>query len=203
MRLWWAGALLAGCCFPSASQVAILQIQVVEGEATVHTPGSRNGHALTVVVTDETGKPAAGAVVTFKLPDDGPGGTFANGLRSEVVTADARGRASIRGLHVNRIPGRFQIRITTSLEQARAGIVSFQYVAGLNEGAATAADSKAKPRSRWPWIALVVGAAAAGGIAAGAGGGGGHSGTTVAALPQLPSTPSLSIGGPTISVGRP
>jgi len=202
MRLWCAGALLMGCCFPSASQVAILQIQVVEGEATVHAPGSRSSHPLTVVVTDETGKPAAGAAVTFKLPDDGPGGVFANGLRSEVITADARGRASIHGLHVNRAPGRFQIRITTSLEQARAGIVSFQYVAGVNEGTAAAAESKTKSRSRWPWIALAVGAAAAGGIAASAGGGG-HSTTTATAIPQPPSAPSLSIGGPTISVGRP
>jgi hypothetical protein len=41
---------------------------------------------------------------------------------------DDRGRATVRGLQWNRISGRFQIRIVASREQARAGMVSFQYI---------------------------------------------------------------------------
>ena len=119
--LLWAVAALA--------QVAILQIRVVEGEGTVHLPGSRSSRPITVDITDETGKPVAGAAVSFHLPGEGPGGAFVNGLRTEVVITDAEGRASLRGLLANRLPGRFQIRILASKEQARAGTVSFQYVA--------------------------------------------------------------------------
>ena len=201
MKLWWTGTLLFLCPLATSAQVAILQIQVVEGEGTVHAPGARSSRPLTVAITDETGRPASGAAVSFTLPDEGPGGTFTNGLRTEVLTADARGRATLRGLQANRIPGRFQIRITTSLEQARAGTVSFQYVAGVKEGAGPApatAAQKTKARSRWPWIAVVVGAAAAGGIVAGSAG----SPHPSAAAPQAPA-PTLAIGSPGITVGRP
>lgn len=119
--LLWAAAALA--------QVAILQIRVVEGEGTVHLPGSRSTRPITVDITDETGNPVAGAAVSFHLPGEGPGGAFVNGLRTEVVITDAHGRASLRGLLANRLPGRFQVRILASKEQARAGTVSFQYVA--------------------------------------------------------------------------
>src|SRR5262245_13641328 len=109
-------------------QVAILQITVVEGEGVVHVPGSRSSRPLTVEITEETGKPVADASVSFHIPEDGPGGTFPNGLRTAVATTDARGRATVRGLQTNRNPGRFQIRIFASKEQARAGTVSFQYI---------------------------------------------------------------------------
>jgi hypothetical protein len=120
---------------PVSAQIAILQIAVIEGEGVVHVPGSRSSRPLTVEITDETGKPVADAAVTFNVPGEGPGGTFPNGLRTAVVTTDLRGRASLRGLQVNRIPGRFQIRIFASKEQARAGTVSFQYIAETGNSA--------------------------------------------------------------------
>ena len=92
-------------------------------------------------ITDETGKPVAGAAVSFHLPEDGPGGAFVNGLRTEVVITDAAVARALRGLVANRIPGRFQIRILASKEQARAGTVSFQYVAEPRGGAAATAIS--------------------------------------------------------------
>ena len=179
------------------AQVAILQIRVTEGEGAVHLPGSRSTRPITVEITDETGKPVAGAAVSFHLPGDGPGGTFVNGLRTEVVITDAYGSASLHGLLANRLPGRFQIRVLASKEQARAGTVSFQYVAESRGGAA---KMSAAPSSRRKWI--VVAAVVAGGAVAAmvAGRGGAASPAPVSGAPVLP---AVSIGSPGITVGKP
>jgi hypothetical protein len=112
----------------AAAQPPCLQIQVVDGEGAVHAPGSRSVKPLTVEVRDETGRPVERAAVSFVLPDSGPGGAFPGGLRTEVEMTNENGRAAIRGLQWNRVPGRFQIRIVALREQARAGMVSFQYI---------------------------------------------------------------------------
>lgn len=183
---------------PALAQVAILQIRVIEGEGAVHQPGSRSARPITVEITEETGKPVAGAAVSFHLPEDGPGGTFVNGLRTEVVITDAHGYASLHGLLANRIPGRFQIRILASKEQARAGTVSFQYVAEPRGGVATVS---AAPAGRRKWIA--VAAAVAGGALAGIVAIRGGAASPAAAVPSAPAPPVLSIGTPSITVGTP
>ena len=119
-------AFLLTCLAPA--QVAILQIQVVEGEGAVHAPGSRCARPLTVAITDETGHAVEHAAVSFHLSEEGPGGIFLNGLRTEVEMTDGAGRATIRGIQSNRTPGRYQIRIAASREQAHAGIATFQYI---------------------------------------------------------------------------
>jgi hypothetical protein len=182
---------------PALAQVAILQIRVVEGEGAVHLPGSRSTRPITVEITEETGKPVAGAAVSFHLPEDGPGGAFVNGLRTEVVVTDAHGRASLYGLLANRIPGRFQIRILTSKEQARDGTVSFQYVAEPT-GKALAASSKT-PAGRRKWI-YVAAAVAGGAVAVVVTRGGAAS--PAAAIPSTP-PPAFNIGTPVITVGKP
>ena len=192
-RIPLLAALALALSGPAAAQVAILQIQVIEGEGAVHLPGSHSAHPLTVQVTDETGKPVEGAAVSFHLPEDGPGGAFTNGLRTDVATTDARGRASARGIQFNRTGGRFQVRIFASKEQARAGMASFQYVAETSGG-----EAKAGLHSRRKWIAVVAGVAAGGvlgGVLAG------RSGAAAAVPPSTP--PALTVGTPTISVGKP
>jgi hypothetical protein len=187
----WLALALAGT---SAAQVSILQIQVIEGEGVVHSPGARATRPITVAVLDESDKPMSGAAVSFHLPETGPGGAFSNGMRTDVAITDAHGRASVRGFQANRLPGRFQIRIVASKEQARASTVSFQYV---GESAARAAD--ARGRRKW-----VVVAAAAGGVLAGALASRGSSPQPATARPVVtpPVTPT-TIGIPTISVGKP
>lgn len=173
----------------------------------MHAPGSRSPRPLTVEVTDEMGRPVPGAAVSFHLPEEGPSGQFANGLRTEVVTANERGRASARGLRWNSVAGRFQIRIFASKEQARAGVFSFQYITG-RESAAVAAGA-APPRSgpapkassHRPWwiaaMALAGGGAAAGMLAA-------RRGTVSAPVTAAAvSVPAATIGSPSISVGKP
>jgi hypothetical protein len=193
-RLWLLPALAATLLRPAPAQIAILQIRFIEGEGAVHPPGSRIPRALTIEVTDEVGAPVAGAAVSFHLPEDGPGGTLANGLRTDVGITDTNGRVSLRGMRVNRIPGRFQIRIVASKEQARAGVISSQYIAEPGSGAATS-----KSRTKW----IVIAAVAAGGAAAGIWSAGRGTAAPSAAPPASPPPSAVTIGPPTTSVGKP
>jgi hypothetical protein len=198
---WFRAGLILTAIWPAEAQIAILRIQVVEGEGTVHGPGSRSARPLTVDVTDETGRPVEGAAVTFHLPENGPGGSFANGLRTEVATTDARGRASAPSFQLNRTPGRFAIRIIASKEQARAGMESFQYVAEVNSGAGSAPTAKTAAGGRWKWaLAAAVAGGALGGIVATRSRG--NSSAPASASGQPPATP-VSIGTPVITVTPP
>ena len=185
------------CTAPA--QVAVLQIQVVEGNGAVHAPGSRAARPLTVRVTDETGQPVPGAALSFHLPEDGPGGVFSSGLRTEVASTDSGGLASVRGLRLNQVPGSFQIRIFASKEQARAGVISNQYIADARSGVAAQARSG---RRKWIAVAALAGAGAAAGILAAARSGAAASTPAVAAAAAVaPGAPA--IGQPSIAVGKP
>ncbi len=187
-------ALIVALWPPAAAQVAILQIQVTSGEGMVHAPGARDSRGIAVLVTDETGRPVEGAAVSFHLPDRGPTGAFVNGLHTEVAITDGRGGASVRAIEFNRIPGRLEIRIVASKEQARAGTVSFQYIAGTSPGGVAAAKTQGRwhPRKKWLIMAAAVaGAGAAGGALALA-----HSSPAQASS-------ALSMGTPSITVSKP
>ena len=204
MRRLAVAVLAAAWTAAAPAQVAILQIKVVEGEGGVHAAGARLARPIVVEVGDDTGRPVAGVSVSFHLPEDGPGGTFPNGLRTEVTTTDAGGRAAIRGLTFNRAPGRFAIRIIAVKEQTRAGTFSYQYIAEPKAGpAARAVKSR---RSWWVAVAVVAGITAAGivvGVTHGQGG------TAVAPPlsppPVQPPTPAAApvMGTPVITVGKP
>jgi hypothetical protein len=193
MKAWLASCVAIAVAATGTAQVSTLNIRILEGEGTVHRAGGRTPRPLTIEVTDESRRPVAGATITFQLPESGPGGTFANGLRTDVQTTDSRGRATARAFQANQTPGRFQVRITVLREQAHAGTVSFQYIGEPKGGIAQAGRSKG--RKKWLILAAVAGAAAAGGIVAGTSGG--------ERRPPAPGPPPLSIGAPTITVGRP
>jgi len=189
--------MLLASSHTATAQVAILQIQIIEGEGAMHPPGSKSPRPLTVEITDETGKPVPGAAVSFHLPEDGPGGMFVNGLRTEVATTDSRGRAALRGLQVNRTPGKFQIRIVASKEQARAGAVSSQYVAELAGGASSTPARAVHGHGKWIALAALAGGGAVAAILAS-----GRS-SSPAPSPATPAAPALTIGAPSISVIKP
>ncbi len=203
-------ALLGACGGLAVAQVAVLHIKVIEGEGAVNAAGARNARPLSVEVTDETGKPVESASVSFHLPDEGPGGTFGNGLRTDVTVTDSSGRANLHTMLLNRTPGRFAIRIVASKEQARAGIMSFQYISegksGVEpkNGAAPASPTKSGAsvkRSPLKWVviaALAAGAATAGALIAGKSG----SSPAPASTPATPAA-TITIGGPTLTVGKP
>jgi hypothetical protein len=190
-RVFRLAALAVTLLVPAAGQVATLQIRFLAGDGGVHPPGRRAVRPLTVEVTDEAGKPVAAATVSFHLPEDGAGGAFPNGMHTDVATTDAQGRAVMRTVEVGRMPGPFQIRIVSIKEQARAGAVSTQYVGE---------PTSVRPRRTWIAVAVAVtGAAAAGAFSAL------HKSTPPAAPlpPPPPATPSISIGAPTTTVGKP
>jgi hypothetical protein len=177
-----------------------VQLKVVEGEGSVYRVGSRATRGLTVLVTDENGKPLDHASVSFRLPDEGPGGVFGSGLRTEVVTTGPDGRATVWGMQWNKTAGPVEIRITAVRDQARAGIVSTQYLSdstAVTRSAGGDGTFTAPHKSRSKWI---IGAVAAGGAAVGLAFARGKSTApvTAAAAPT-----GIQIGNPTITIGHP
>ena len=190
------------CCslawaVPSNAAV-IVQLKVVEGDGVVYRTGARASRGLTVLVSDETGKPLEHAAVGFRLPEEGPGGVFSSGLRTEVVNTGPDGRATVWGMQWNKMAGPVEIRITAIKDQARAGIISTQYVSDAlatqagGEGSFTAPH---KGRTKWILIGL---AAVAGGAAAGFVLARSHSPSSSTTAPA-----GVSIGTPSIIVGHP
>ncbi|SRR5579871_4106935 len=230
MKALLAWALV--CAFPcvAMSQVAVLQINVLEGAGAAHQAGAHVSKPLTVQVTDENGLPVAGATVSFQLPAEGPGGTFANGLRTDLAITDSAGRATIHALLLNHTEGQFRIRITAVKEQARAGAVTFQYN-GEAKAAAVATPPPAPVKPGWPSSPASAprpAPAAAAKVqqrspgltpttakmshpshkkwyilaALAAGGAAGYFGATRGSSKTVPSS-TVSIGTPTITVGHP
>ncbi len=141
IKLAIVGTISGSLC----AQTAIIRLRAVEGDGAVHPAASRSGRPLTIEVTDETGQPVKEAAVSFLLPEEGPGGVFANGLRTDIAISAANGRASVNGMRLNKDSGPFEIRVTASKDQARAGIVVRQFVAA---GPAGASAKRALPK-KW------------------------------------------------------
>jgi len=183
----------------SQSDPAILLIRIVEGEGAVYPIGSRATRGVTVQVTDETGKPMESAAVAFRLPGDGPTGTFSSGMQTEIVNTGPDGRANVWGMQWNRVTGPLEVRITAAKGQARAGTVCGLY---LTNTLASSEPRQAKVggwRSHKKiWIGVGIAAAAFVSVAA-VSSRDTPSGTgTAAAGVNAP-----QIGTPTIIIGKP
>lgn len=177
----------------------IVQLRVVEGEGAVYGAGTRATRGITVQVTDESGKPVEGAAVSFRLPDEGPSGVFANGLRTEVVTTKPDGRAGIWGMQWNKAAGPFEIRITAVKDQARAGIVSAQYLSD-NEAAKAGGSGggfQTSHHSRNKWLLISAAVAGAGAALVFT-----KSTGASATAPTAAAAPTV-IGNPTVTIGPP
>lgn len=184
-------------CGVSSNASVIVQLKVVDGDGVVYPTGARATRGLTVLVTDEAGKPVQDAAVSFRLPDTGATGVFGSGLRTEIVKTGADGRATVWGMQWNKTPGPVEIHITAVKDQARAGLIATQH---LSEGIAPQAGGQgafvAPHHGKTKWI--IIGAIAGGAAAAGMAFDRSHSTATPAAA-----TPGLSIGSPSIIVGHP
>jgi hypothetical protein len=182
----------------AGSDPATLAIRIVEGDDAVYATGSRATRGLTVLITDETGHPVEGAIVSFVLPASGPGGLFSTGSQTEIATTHSDGRAAVWGMRWNRTAGSFEIRITAAKGAVRAGTASAQTLsdAPILKDAAPAKTGPRLGSHKLLWISLILAGAAAAGTAGLVGGKGpGASAATPVAV--------LQIGPPTLSLGHP
>lgn len=186
----------------SSGNPLILQIRVIEGDNSAYTAGTRAVRGITVELTDEAGKPVPNAAISFRLPEQGPTGTFSNGTQTEVTSTSPSGRATVWGMKWNRIPGPFAIRITAAKGETRAGAIVQQQLLEPSSPEAAALVARQDPMSKykirrnrkWVWLTAIAGAAAGGGLMLGARQGGGSSTASAAA-------PTLTIGRPSIILG--
>ena len=183
----------------AADGPAILQIRVIEGEGVAYPLGGRATRGVTVQVTDETGKPVEAVSVSFRLPEEGPSGAFANGSRLEIATTKADGKASAWGMQWNRTEGSFEIRITAVKGQARAGTICPVYLsketAKATAESGTSSPMKLARNHKWLWIGLAV---AGGAVIAVAGGAAAAKSSTA---PPGPAVTPTTIGTPAIVIG--
>lgn len=163
---------------------------MVEGEGAINNIKQRVNPEPIIQVEDENHKPVAGASVTFFLPNQGPGGTFANGTDSLTTATNTQGQAVARGIRFNNQAGAMQIRVAASLAgQTASAIITQTNVLG----SATSAGS-ASGMSRTTKLLIVV--AIAGGVAAGVIAATHRGGSTTA-------TPTTTITPGTVTVGAP
>ena len=189
-------AILAAALAWGADAPSILTIRVAEGDGAAYPVGSRATRGVTVLVTDETGRPVEGATVSFTLPAEGPGGVFSTGGRTEIAATRADGRAAVWGMQWNRTAGPFEIRITAVKGQARAGVVSAQSLsnAPVARDAGAGKVRAAGSGHKLLWISLAIAGAAVAGVA-------GVAARKPSAAAAASSATPLKIGTPAISLG--
>jgi hypothetical protein len=189
---------------PATKRLTLLQLNIVEGEGGVHQAGTRSSEPLAIVATDELGRPVEGVAVSFRMPSEGPRGTFESGLPTEVLITGPDGRVVVRGIRWGRETGPARIRITAVRSGVRAGTISEQYVASgtITTGAIRAPNgpSVSKPRGKWIAIALVAAGAAVGGLVLGLSG---KQSSPSLAVAAGQTTAPVQVGPPTITIGGP
>jgi hypothetical protein len=193
--------VVLGLPLAAQSDPDILLIRVVEGEGAVYPIGSRATRGVTVQVTDETGKPVDNVAVVFRLPEDGPTGTFSSGMQTEVATTAADGRANVWGMQWNRVTGPLEVRITAAKGQARAGTVCGLYLSNAVVSSEPRLGKKEGPLSGWRshkkiWIGVGIAAAAFVGVAA-------VSGRGTPSVAAAAGVNAPQIGTPSIIIGKP
>jgi hypothetical protein len=189
----------------SAADPTGLQIRIEEGDGTTYQAGSRATRGITVLVTDQAGNPVPGASVNFSLPENGPGGVFADGSKTQLLLTHADGRASVWGMRWNRQEGSFSVRIVAGKGTARAGTEASLKLA-LSSGPSVSSGGSSH---KWLWIGLAAAGAAGIGIAVATRGGSSSncSSTVILAANPCQSSPDTLgvtvIGAPTINLGHP
>jgi hypothetical protein len=183
---------------PVHAQVAVLHIQVLEGEGAMYSTASRSIRPIVIQVADEVGRPVDGATVAFLLPDEEPSGVFADGLKTDVRRTGRDGRVTLTGIRWGKQPGAIRIRITATLGEARAGAICTVHLAEWAEAvdpSAPAPALKTGGGAKWLLVAAAAAGAVIGGFAARA--------TNGSAEPAAVVGPRVQIGPPTITIGRP
>lgn len=181
-----AAALMTQALWGQAATAAPkLKIVILEGQGAVNNIKQRQAREPVVQVTDENDRPVGGALVTFAMPQSGPGAVFSNGSNTLTVTADANGFATGSGMNINTVKGDFLINVSASHEGETASAVIAQ--SNVGGGLSTAS------------IALIAGAIAAGTVVAIVVAGGGNDDNQA---PVGGGVTTISPGGGTVSSRR-
>jgi hypothetical protein len=106
-----------------SSPAAQIHISVVERDSGSAPSGSSSQKGFTVLVADSTGAPVSESAVVFRLPDEGPTGSFADSSHSAIVYTSASGLAQISGIKWSDNPGQVGIKVTATKGDARAGML--------------------------------------------------------------------------------
>jgi hypothetical protein len=139
-----------------------LQILVLEGSRAESYPGSL-GISPVVEVRDDVDRPVEGALVTFDLPQTGPGGTFQGGDRSFTAKTNAQGQAMPPRFTMGSTLGPFYIRVSAKYRDLRAQTSILQ--AAAVRPRPTEAILRPRHTAR-KWVILgVIGGAGGGGLA--------------------------------------
>jgi hypothetical protein len=152
-----------------------------------------------VQVTDETGKPVAGASVSFHLPDEGPGGAFTGGMHTDIAITPEDGKATASSILWDRTPGQVSLRITVAKGQVRAGAIVSLYLSDVPASSATAQGGRHR-KGKWVTLGIVVGCAAATGLAIGWAK---SSSSSSNSTPASSTATAVQVGAPTIWIGKP
>lgn len=162
-----------------------INILILEGEGAINNVRQRVAREAMVQVEDENHKPVAAAAVTFFLPGDGASGVFSNGSRSITVLTDSEGKAAVRGIKLNKVQGKMQMRVQASFRGlTNNAIITQSSVVGAGAVAGGVISGKLLAI-----ILLGAAGAVAGGVVAANNGGK----STAAAAPTVvtPGTPTV------------
>jgi hypothetical protein len=188
-RVLCAAVIFCVLAVSTDAQTAAIKIVIQEGQGAINNIHEHRAKEPVVQVLHEDGEPIAGASVIFQLPDDGPGGAFADNAKMLSVQTDDKGQAIAHGLRPNTIAGKFQIRVTASFHGQTASAL----VSQIN-----AEPAAAKSNTKLLVILAIVGGAAAAGAAAALGHKGSTSSTTSIGAVTTPPTILLP-GNPSIT----
>lgn len=173
----------------SGQNAGFLKLTPIDGDGAFNDVKHRIGHAPTVRVVDESNNIVQGAEVTFVMPLVGPRGIFADGARSATAVTDDKGIAQCPAFKPNPEEGRFNIKVSASL-QGKTGTLTISQSNTLAGGVAV----KEQKKSKAMLVLLLLG----GGGGAGAAVALSHRGSQT---PAAPSPTTLSAG--TVTVGGP
>ncbi len=102
-----------------------LSIAILEGNNSVNSIPLLRSVAPVIEVRDTNDFPVEDAVVTFILPAQGPGGTFAPGGKTFLTKSDSRGQAIAPAIIPSGV-GKFQIAVTAVLADRKGDSVIIQ-----------------------------------------------------------------------------
>lgn len=188
-RIWCAAVIFCLLLSSASAQTSPIKIVIQEGQGAINNIQQHRAKEPVIQVLHEDGEPVADATVVFQLPDDGPGGLFADDAKMLSVQTDDKGQALAHGLRPNQIAGKFQIRVTASYHGETASAL----VSQIN-----AEPAAAKSNTKLILILAIAGGAAAAGAAAALGHKGSSGSTSVGAITTppatilLPGTPSIT-----------